>query len=92
MPKQYRVYLEDIVDSANKIQNYLEGISFQDFSKNNLLKDAVARNLEIIGEAVKNLPKEIRQEHPKIGWKKIAGLRDILIHDILESMTRLSGI
>lgn len=80
MPKQYRVYLEDISDSANKIENYLKGLSFQEFSKNSMVKDAVVRNLEIIGEAVKNLPQEIKGEHSEIEWKKIAGLRDILIH------------
>ena len=60
MQKDYRVYLEDILDSIKKIEEYTEGLSHQNFIKNNLVVDAVIRNLEIIGEAVKNLPFEIK--------------------------------
>ena len=55
--------------------------SFEDFTKDRKTMDAVVRNLEIIGEAVKNIPEEIRSKHPGENWKKIAGLRDILIHE-----------
>ncbi|HQA59260.1 MAG TPA: DUF86 domain-containing protein, partial [Acetivibrio sp.] len=52
-----------------------------EFKKSELIQDAVIRNLEIIGEAVKKIPEEIRENNPDIEWKKIAALRDVLIHD-----------
>lgn len=56
-------------------------MKYDDFTKNDLIKDGVIRNLEIVGEAVKNIPQTIKTKHPKVEWKKIAGLRDILIHE-----------
>lgn len=81
MPKEYKVYLEDILSSIHKIEKYTKGILYQEFAKNDLLIDGVVRNLEIIGEAVKRIPTEIKKQHQNIEWKKIAGLRDILIHE-----------
>lgn len=80
MPKQFNVYFSDILDSCNKIQRYTQNISFGEFSKDTMVSDAVIRNLEIIGEAVKKIPAEIKRQYPTVEWKKIAGLRDILIH------------
>lgn len=80
MPKQYSVYFSDILDSSAKIIRYTQKMSFEEFSKNSLVSDAVIRNLEIIGEAMKKIPTEIRRQYPYVEWKKIAGLRDILIH------------
>lgn len=78
---KYKVYLDDIIISIEKIEEYSKKVpSYRDFSKNNLVIDAVIRNLEIIGEAVKNLPYELKRKHHYIEWKKIAGFRDILIH------------
>ncbi len=55
-------------------------MNFEDFSKNELIQDGVIRNLEIIREAVKHLPDDIKKDYPEVEWRKIAGLRDILIH------------
>ncbi|MCW7077788.1 MAG: DUF86 domain-containing protein [Canidatus Methanoxibalbensis ujae] len=63
-----------------KIERYTENMNFEDFSNNELIQDGVIRNLEIIGEAVKNLPDDIKKDYPEVEWRKIAGLRDILIH------------
>ena len=81
MPRDYKVSLEDILEAAQKIRGYTEGLSETTFSADSKTLDAVVRNLEIIGEAVKKIPNDIRSAYPEADWKKIAGLRDILIHE-----------
>ncbi len=81
MSKDIKVYLDDILESIAHIENYTKKITENKFSKNIQLQDAVLRRLEIIGEAVKNIPTEARDKYPKVPWKKIAGMRDILIHE-----------
>jgi uncharacterized protein with HEPN domain len=81
MSRDYSVFLEDIIEAIDRIREYTAGYSFEDFIKDRKTRDAVVRNLEIIGEAVKNIPEETRSKHPEENWKKIAGLRDILIHE-----------
>ncbi|MCX6814984.1 MAG: DUF86 domain-containing protein [Candidatus Aenigmarchaeota archaeon] len=81
MPKEYRIYLEDILSCIGNIEEYSKGLSFSQFSKDQMRIDAVIRNLEIIGEAVKKLPDEFRKDYRDVEWAKISGLRDILIHE-----------
>ena len=73
-----KVYAEDILSAIAKIERYTKGFTYAQFVENTLVQDAVIRNLEIIGEAAKNLPAAMRAKD--VEWKKIAGLRDILIH------------
>lgn len=73
------VYLRHIVGAIKNIEAYTSG-GREEFFATKMIQDAVIRNLEIIGEAVKNLSPSFRGEHPDVPWKQIAGLRDVLIH------------
>jgi uncharacterized protein with HEPN domain len=76
-----RLFLADMMDAIVKIEKWTSGISSAKFLADGLLQDAVVRNLEILGEAAKNIPDEVRSRYPGIPWKRIAGFRDIAIHD-----------
>lgn len=80
MYRQDRDFVYDIVEACKRIQKYLKGVTYEEFLKNFEKQDAVVRNIEIIGEAVKNLSSEFKAKHKDIPWKKIAGMRDRLIH------------
>jgi uncharacterized protein with HEPN domain len=73
--------LDDIIEAAEHIENYTSGLSLKAFSKDRKTRDAVLYNLQVVGEAIKKVPEEIRSRHPDVEWKKIAGLRDILVHE-----------
>lgn len=79
--REPKIFLEDILISIEKIERYTKDIkSVDDFANNEMVVDAVLRNLEIIGEAAKNLPKVIYERYTDIPWKNIIGLRNIVIH------------
>ena len=80
MPKNSIIYINHINDCISRIKSYTKGMDEQSFLENPLIQDAVIRNFEIIGEATKNLSMEFRKKYPDIAWKKIAGMRDKLIH------------
>lgn len=80
MPREYKAYLRDILEAIRKIERYSEDISFEEFVDDELIQDGIVRNLEIIGEAVKYIPEDAKKDYPEVEWRKIAGLRDILIH------------
>ena len=74
------VYLKHILDVISDINQFLTGISRDDFLQNKQKQYAVLRALEVIGEATKNLSVELKNTHPEVNWRKIAGMRDKLIH------------
>jgi uncharacterized protein with HEPN domain len=80
MPRDSEVYLADILVAIDRIDHYTRGMQRAAFAADQRTIDAVVRNLEVIGEAVKSLPGDLRAQHPDVEWQKIAGLRDILIH------------
>ena len=75
-----REFLRDILEACRRIISYTENMSYDEFLKDIKTQDAVLRNIEIIGEAVKNLSNIFKAENPEIEWRKIAGMRDRLIH------------
>ena len=80
MKKDYKLYLKDIAEAMESIEQFVKGVTFDDFVKDDKTASAVIRKFEIIGEATKQIPDEIRQEYPTIPWKEMAGMRDRLIH------------
>lgn len=81
MPRDYRLYLDDILQCIEKITDYVAGMDAEKFSADSKTVDAVVRNLEIIGEAARSLPDDVKDSAAMIEWRKIASLRNILVHE-----------
>jgi len=79
--RQFILYLEDILMSIEKIQDYIHGLEYIEFKEKSIAQDAVIRNFEIIGEAAKNIPIEIANKYPNIPWKKMYAMRNIITHE-----------
>ncbi len=80
MKEDYRDYIEDILNSILKIEQFVDGLTFEDFQGDDKTVFAVIRALEIIGEAAKKIPQPLRNKYPQIPWREISGMRDKLIH------------
>lgn len=78
--REYRLYLKDILAAIESIENFIVGMDLAAFERDDKTSSAVLRKLEIIGEAVKQIPEEIRRAYPQIPWREMAGMRDKLIH------------
>jgi len=83
MIKDDLAYIEHILDCIRKINEFSKGLSLKEFKTNEMVQDAIIRNIEIIGEASKKISKDTKQTYYKIPWKEISGMRDKLIHDYL---------
>lgn len=81
MSREYRLFLEDMRTACEKIARFSEGLTLAEFLADAKTHDAVMRNLEIIGEAAKHIPEEVRKRHPSVPWRKISGFRDIAAHE-----------
>ena len=80
MSRDWLLFLDDLIDSAGRIQHITEGLDFAAFQQDISVHDAVLMNLLVIGEAVKNLPEQVRDQAPQINWRAIAGMRDLIAH------------
>ena len=81
MTRTVEILLGDILEASELLDEYTRGLSYEQFCANTEKQDAVARRIEIIGEAVKRLPQELRDQYADIPWREIAGARDVLIHE-----------
>ena len=81
MSREYLFFLQDMRHACEKIVRYTQGFTREKFQQDEKTFDAVMRDLEIIGEAAKHIPESVRQQYSQISWRKIAGLRDIVIHE-----------
>ena len=79
--REYVLYLEDMLESMRKIEEYLGGLDFRSFKMSYMAVDAIIRNFEIIGEASKSIPTHIKNNYPEIPWKKMYGLRNLIAHE-----------
>ncbi len=75
-----KIYLDDILEAMGAIESFVEGMEFEEFKMDDKTSSAVIRKFEIIGEATKNLPENVKRENPELPWKEMAGMRDKLIH------------
>ena len=79
--RDYCLYLEDILESIEKIKKYVKGISLKEFTKKEMIIDAVVRNFEIIGEATRQLPSKIKSKYRDVEWKAMIAFRNVIIHE-----------
>ena len=82
--KDYSIYIDHILNSINRILDYISGKDREAFEADQLTQDAVVRQLEVIGEATKRVSKELRSKNPDIPWSDMAGMRDVLIQDYID--------
>ena len=80
MRRSYKLYLEDILTSANKIQKYASNSSYEVLINDEMRVDAIIRNFEIIGEVSSNIPQKVRDKYPFVEWRKISDFRNVLAH------------
>ena len=80
MKRELNLFIRDILRSIELIESYIGNTTKDKFNIDTKLQDSVVRRLEIIGEAVKNIPNSLKEKYPEISWKEVAGLRDIMIH------------
>ena len=84
MPKKardYNLFLEDILAAIQKVERYVKNLTFKELCKKDMAIDAIVRNLEIIGEASKNVPEKVKRKYPFVEWKEAIGFRNVLVHD-----------
>lgn len=79
-PDDWKLRLEDILDCIGKIERYVSDMTLENFGADERTIDAVARNIEIIGEAARHVPPEVTQRHASVPWTEMRGMRNVLAH------------
>lgn len=80
-PRDWHLRVEDMVDAVDAISSFVKDMSFELFCQDRKTVDAVVRNLQVIGEAARALPEQVRQQYPDIPWNNIVGMRSVLVHE-----------
>lgn len=76
-------YLHDIFNAIAEVEEFIQGMTYESFAVDKKTVNAVIRSLEVLGEAAKHIPADFRHKHPEVPWSKMAGMRDVLIHDYM---------
>ncbi len=84
MKRDYKLYLNDIKESIQQIEEYMRGVSEENFRKNKQLQDAVIRRFEIIGEASRNIPRALKEKNKHVPWISMSLFRDLTVHGYFE--------
>lgn len=79
--RDVRLFIQDMLDAIDKVERYINSLDRGAFARNELVLDAVVRNLEVIGEAARQIPEDFRKLHPSIPWRRVVGFRNIVIHE-----------
>ena len=80
MSRDWRFYLDDMLACCRRVQLFSDGLCKTDFLENRMAYDATVRNLELIGEAARNIPAEVRENMPEVPWREMVAFRNLLIH------------
>ncbi len=78
--RSIRLFIQDMLAAIAKVERYIAGLTYEAFAAEDMILDAVVRNLEIIGEAARHLPQELRERYDDVDWRRVEGLRNIVIH------------
>ena len=90
MKRDYKLYLNDIKESIAQIEEYIKGVSEENFKKDKKLQDATIRRLEIIGEASRNIPRALKEKNKNVPWFEMSQFRDLISHSYFEiSLNRI---
>lgn len=81
MKREYGDYIQDVINAMNKAIGFIKNLSYEEFVKDDKTIYATTRAIEIIGEAVKNIPEEVKEKYAEIPWRKMAGMRNKVIHE-----------
>lgn len=81
--REWRLRIEDILEAIRRIEQYTDGMQYEQWQEDQKTVDAVVRNIEIIGEAAKHVPLEVQMSFPAVPWGKMRGIRNVLIHEYL---------